>query len=88
MDIIRTKQKNWIGHILRGNSLQREIIEGRMEGKRGRGRPRQKLMNWMMEDGYKNSRKMHNIEKSGVAGHLADHLKKKITKHEFTSLQN
>src|SRR6218665_1564443 len=44
MDIIRTRQKNWIGHILRGNSLQREIMEGRMEGKRGRGRPRQKLM--------------------------------------------
>ena len=52
MDIIRTRQKNWIGHILRGNSLQREIMEGRMEGKRGRGRPRQKLMDWMMEDGY------------------------------------
>src|SRR6218665_1211685 len=48
----KTRQKNWIGHILRGNSLQREIMEGRMEGKRGGGRPRQKLMDWMMEDGY------------------------------------
>jgi len=59
MDIIRTKQKNWIGHILRGNYLQREIIEGRMEGKRGRERPRLKFMDchWMMEDGYGNSRK-------------------------------
>ena len=36
MDIIRTRQKNWIGHILRGNSLQRKIMEGRMEGERGR----------------------------------------------------
>jgi len=27
--IIRTRQKNWIGHILRGNSLQ--IMEGRMD---------------------------------------------------------
>ena len=44
MDIIRTRQKNWIGHILRGNSLEREIMEGRMEGKRGRGRPRKKRM--------------------------------------------
>ena len=34
MDLIRTRQKNWIGHILRGNSLQREIMDGRMEGKR------------------------------------------------------
>src|SRR6218665_1814336 len=50
--VSRTRQKNWIGHILRGNYLQREIMEGRMEGKRGRGRPRQKFMDWMMEGGY------------------------------------
>jgi len=30
---IRTRQRNWMGHIMRGDSLQREIIEGRMEGK-------------------------------------------------------
>jgi len=41
-----------------------------MEGKRGRGRPRQKLMDWMMEDRYENSRKGHSIEKSGVVGNL------------------
>ena len=52
MDIIRTRQKSWIGHILRGNSLQREIMEGRMEGKRVKVRPRQKFMDWMMEDRY------------------------------------
>jgi len=52
MDIIKTRQKNWIGHILRGNFLQREIVEGRMEGKRGTGRPRQKLMDWMMVEEY------------------------------------
>ena len=34
MDVIRTRQKNWIGHILRGDSLQREVMEGRKEGKR------------------------------------------------------
>jgi len=27
-------------------------MEGRMEGKRGRKRPRQKLMDWIKEDGY------------------------------------
>src|SRR6218665_837470 len=50
--IIRTRQNNWIWHIMRGDSLQREVMEGRMEGKRRRGRPRQKLMDWMMESGY------------------------------------
>src|SRR6218665_2031786 len=43
---IRARQRNWMGH------LQREIMEGRMEGKRGRGRPRQKLLDWMMSEGY------------------------------------
>src|SRR6218665_1535330 len=49
---IRARQRNWMGHLLRGDSLQREIMEGRMEGKRGRGRPRQKLLDWMMSEGY------------------------------------
>src|SRR6218665_3389505 len=47
---IRARQRNWMGHLLRGDSLQREIMEGRMEGKRGRGRPRQKLLDWMMSE--------------------------------------
>src|SRR6218665_2484666 len=33
-------------------SLQREIIKGRMEGKKGRGRPRKKLLDWMMSEEY------------------------------------
>ena len=55
MNIIRKKAEelDWThSKTLRGNSLQREIMEGRMEGKRGRGKLRQKLMDWMMEDGY------------------------------------
>src|SRR6218665_1253246 len=36
LTIIRTRQQNWMRHIMRGDSLQREIIKGRMEGKRGR----------------------------------------------------
>ena len=34
MGIIRTRQKNWMGRILRGNYLQREIMEVKMEGMR------------------------------------------------------
>ena len=54
---LRERQKNWIGHILRGDSLLREIIEGRMEGKRTRGRPRQMMLGWMMTDGYNGLKK-------------------------------
>src|SRR6218665_4188849 len=48
----QSKTKKLDGNLLRGDSLQREIMEGRMEGKRGRGRPRQKLLDWMMLEGY------------------------------------
>ena len=52
MVTIKTRQKKWIGHILRGESLLRMIIEGRVEGKRKRGRQRQKLLDWMLEEDY------------------------------------
>jgi hypothetical protein len=34
------RKKNRIGHVVRHDCLMRDVIEGRMEGKRGRGRPR------------------------------------------------
>jgi len=43
-----------------GDSLQGEIIEGRMEGKRERGRTKQTLLDWMMSEGY--LKKKLNIE--------------------------
>jgi len=41
--LIRTigkRKKNWMGHILRTPGMMRDVIEGRMEGKRPRGRKR------------------------------------------------
>ena len=50
---IRRRQRKWIGHILRSDTLLKDIIEGRMEGKKTRGRPRTMLLDWMMtEEGY------------------------------------
>ena len=37
---IYTRHKNWIRHILRGDGLLRDVMEGRMMGKKPRGRPR------------------------------------------------
>ena len=34
--IIRRK-KNWMGHIMRGDGLMKEVMEGKMEGKKGPG---------------------------------------------------
>ena len=43
---------------MRGDSLLRDIFEGRMEGRRTRGRPRTMLLEWMMEkNGYSKMKK-------------------------------
>ena len=38
VDVIIQRKKNWIGHVMRGEGLLREVIEGKMDGKRSRGR--------------------------------------------------
>jgi len=38
MNTIRQIQKNWLGHVLRTESLLCTVLEGRMEGTRTRGR--------------------------------------------------
>jgi len=40
VDVIWRRKKNSIGHILRGENLLREVIPGRMVGKRPRERKR------------------------------------------------
>ena len=52
MKTIGERQRKWIGHTLQGESLLRMVIEGKMEGKRTRGRSRQMMLDWMMVDGF------------------------------------
>src|SRR6218665_2553172 len=53
VDVIWRRKKNWIGHILRGESLLREVMEGRMIGKRLRGRKYlDMLKEFMKESSY------------------------------------
>ena len=40
VQMIRTRKAKFYGHVRRHNSLQRVILEGKVEGKRGRGRKR------------------------------------------------
>ena len=49
--IIRRK-KNWIGHILRHDSLFRDIMEGKLKGRRARGRPRIGMLNELKEGSF------------------------------------
>src|SRR6218665_573827 len=50
MDVIWRGKKNWTGHILRGESLLKEGIEGRMIGKRPRGRKRVGMLNEFLKE--------------------------------------
>src|SRR5258708_10777057 len=53
--LVRTivnRKKSWIGHILRGGGLLKDVIEGRMEGKRVRGRKRMGMLDVLMESDY------------------------------------
>jgi len=44
---MKKRQIKWIGHAPRGDSLLRTIIEGKMEGSKTRGRPRQMMLDWI-----------------------------------------
>ena len=52
VDTIVRRKKNWIGHSLRHECLLREVIEGKMVGKRPRGRPRIGMLNELIGDSY------------------------------------
>ena len=41
---VRRQQRDWLGHTLRHNGLSQEVIEGRMEGERPRGRRRMNIL--------------------------------------------
>ena len=49
---IEKRKKNWIGHIVRGNGLLKLVLEGRMEGKGPRGRPRIGMIDELKEGSY------------------------------------
>ena len=53
LNTIWNRKKRWIGHILRRDGLMRNVLEGRMEGKRTRGRPRLTMLDDLKEEGYR-----------------------------------
>ena len=49
---VMKRKKNWIGHVVRGNSLLKLVIEGRVTGKKPRGRPRMGMIDDLKEGCY------------------------------------
>ena len=48
MDNIRSRQKRWLGHILRHDSSLRITLEGQIQGKKVYERPRTMLLDWLL----------------------------------------
>ena len=49
MDTVKSRQKRWLGHILRHDSLPRITLEGQIHGKKAYGRPRTMLLDWLLK---------------------------------------
>ena len=49
MDMHRSRQKRWLGHILRHDSLLRTTLEGRIQGKKGSVRPKTMFLDWLLK---------------------------------------
>ena len=49
MDTVRSRQKIWLGHILRHDSLLRITLKGQIQGKKAYGRPRTMVSDWLLK---------------------------------------
>ena len=49
MTVIKIRRLEWLGHVIRMNETRsvKKIFEGKLEGRRGRGRPR---LGWINND--------------------------------------
>src|SRR3989441_5395030 len=65
---IRQRQKNWIGHVLRGNGLLRDVMEGRVKGKKRSGKPRKGMISVLKETFGKKNDEESDLENSQNKG--------------------
>ena len=50
MDTLRSRQKRWLGHILRHDSLLRITLEGRIQGKKRLWKTKNNVLGLVIED--------------------------------------
>ena len=66
LDTVQHRKFRWIGHILRQDSLLRDIIEGRMKGKVTRGRKRLQMLSDVISKSYEELKR--DVEVGGRKG--------------------
>ena len=55
MQVIKQRQANWIGHVLRDECFLKTVLEGKIERKRPKGKPKKKMLDLLMEQEKKRS---------------------------------
>src|SRR5437867_11459691 len=65
---IRQRHKNWIGHVLRGEGLLKDVLEGKVKGKKRSGRPRKGMISVLKEAFDKKKDEKSNLENSQNEG--------------------
>ena len=72
LKVILARKKRWIGHILRGEGLVKDVMEGRTFGKKGRGRPRIMLLDDLKKDDSYQAMKSKARDRSLWRQHIYD----------------
>ena len=57
IETIERRKKNWICHVVGGEGLLNLVLEGRMDGRRPRGRPRIGMIDDLKEGSYVNMKR-------------------------------
>ena len=57
LELIRKRKRNWLGHLLRRNSLLKDALEGMVNGKKVRGRRRYQMIDNIMINGLYEDKK-------------------------------
>ena len=57
VNMVVERKKRWIGHVLREDELMREVLEGRMIGKRPKGRPKIGMLEELKEGSYEDMKR-------------------------------
>ena len=57
LELIRKRKRNWLGHWLRRNCLLKDALEGRVNGKRVRGRRRYQMIDIILNRLYEDTKR-------------------------------
>jgi len=68
VNLVWNRKRKWIGHVLRGDGILKEVIEGSMEGKNCVGAPRKGMLSGVIVGNYAKTKRMAEDRESWRSG--------------------